>query len=281
MNELHQPGYGDRQATGNIFRSVFSKKCTVGHVVVVKIATKEKPEAEVESAEITISDDDTPPKTETEEEQSDTERMERECLSQQLGACCYQRVGNQTMNSEVRNVPWIQCDSCHGWLHTDCAGIHLTELGTDSSFNCGCQMKLPYHLKRTRAVAKECLLESVLTDEEIQKLAHDLRAGVLRSNRMFLKQHPNFSLKFKQNREALISIFTEKQTTAIIYRVHAVMRHNKGDLTQLSFNLEVMTPELTVSILRKLEGFNRYQAEKAFLSHIIFEDENTQKELED
>nr|XP_055049591.1 uncharacterized protein LOC129435148 [Misgurnus anguillicaudatus] len=196
---------------------------------------------------------------------------ERECLSQDLGACCYQKVGNQTMHSEVKNVLWIQCDSCHGWLHTECAGIDPSEV--DTSFNCGCQVKLPYCLKRTRvAAATEGLLESVMTDEEIQTLADDLRTGLLRSNRMFLKNHPDFNLKFKQNREAIISIFSEKETTAIIDRVSTVLRHDKKNLKELSFILEVMTPEVTMCILRKLEGFNRYQAEMAFFSHIPFKD---------
>ncbi|XP_048053026.1 uncharacterized protein LOC125272305 isoform X2 [Megalobrama amblycephala] len=199
------------------------------------------------------------------------ELQERECLSQELGACCYQRVGNQTMHSEVKNVQWTQCNTCHGWLHTECAGI---DRATDTSFNCGCHMKLPYCLKRTRAAAEKGMLESILTDEEIQKLAEDLRTGVLRSNRMYLKRHPNFNLKFKQNREALISIFNEKQTIAIIDRVDTVLGRDKTNLEELSFNLDVMTPEVTLCILRKLEGFSRYEAEKAFVSHVFFEGED-------
>ncbi|XP_067296480.1 uncharacterized protein [Pseudorasbora parva] len=277
--------------------------------MLVRTPTEHKPVMEGSTKIIEISDD-TPAESSTEDEQCDRDRMtltegqladkpvveeispvltinyekraeklkpkelqERECLSQKLGACCYQRVGNQTMHSEVKNVQWTQCNSCHGWLHTECAGIDLG-LATHTSFNCGCHVKLPYCLKRTRAAAEKGMLESILTDEEIQNLADDLKTGVLQSNRIYLKRHPNFNFKFKENREALISIFNEKQTTAIIDRVDTVLGRDKKNLEQLSFHLDVMTPEVTLCILQKLEGFSRYEAEKAFVSHVYFEGED-------
>ncbi|KAL1267024.1 hypothetical protein QQF64_002699 [Cirrhinus molitorella] len=74
---------------------------------------------------------------------------------------------------------------------------------------------------------------------------------------MFLKRHPYFDYNFRRKRKAAISNFNEKQTTAIIDRVSAVLRHKRKDVEDISFILEVMTPEVTMCILRKLEGFNQ------------------------
>ncbi|KAL6488972.1 hypothetical protein MHYP_G00027130 [Metynnis hypsauchen] len=54
---------------------------------------------------------------------------------------------------------------------------------------------------------------------------------------------------------------------AIIERTFTVLQLDRSKLQNTSFVLEVMAPEITILILKKLEGFNRFQAETTFARH--------------
>ncbi|XP_066524841.1 uncharacterized protein [Hoplias malabaricus] len=177
----------------------------------------------------------------------------------------------QSMYSEVQSVNWVQCQYCGAQLHADCAGVET--LQEDVPFSCGCHRPEPYLYKRTYAAIREGSVINHVTDEEILTLQRNLQQGILRSNRMFLHENPTFHPKMKQIRDGSISVFDEEQTEAIIERTFEVIKCNRASLKSTSFVLEVMTPEITILLLRKLEGFSRYEAENVF-SHVLLNESN-------
>ncbi|XP_066523457.1 uncharacterized protein [Hoplias malabaricus] len=206
------------------------------------------------------------PPVETEQERKSTHHYH--CLALDIYACVYQRIGKKSMYSEVQSVNWVQCQYCGAQLHADCAGVET--LQEDVPFSCGCHRPEPYLYKRTYAAIREGSVINHVTDEEILTLQRNLQHGILRSNRMFLHENPTFHPKMKQIRDGSISVFDEEQTEAIIERTFEVIKCNRASLKSTSFVLEVMTPEITILLLRKLEGFSRYEAENVF-SRVAFE----------
>ncbi|XP_072563854.1 uncharacterized protein [Paramormyrops kingsleyae] len=200
----------------------------------------------------------------------ETERSRSCCLAQGIYACVYQKIRKKSMHPEVKTINWVQCDYCDGWLHSECAGTDPSTFDTDTPFSCGCHFPEPYPYKSVHAALREGLVVRMITDEEIMTLQNDLVSGTLKSNRMYLHQNPSFDPKLKQLRDTSISVFDEKQIEAIIERTFAVFKLDKSSMGDTSFILEVMVPEVTVLILRKLEGFNRYQAETTFAKYMSF-----------
>lgn len=60
---------------------------------------------------------------------------------------------NRTINGHLKNVAWIQCNTCAGWLHNDCAGVGNVD--SDSRFYCGCKMQYPNPFVRSVSTRKK------------------------------------------------------------------------------------------------------------------------------
>ncbi|XP_056120627.1 uncharacterized protein LOC130097711 [Rhinichthys klamathensis goyatoka] len=186
------------------------------------------------------------------------------CMAQDIKACVYQNTGNKTLHPHIKRMKWVQCDLCNKWLHTDCAGIDPTTIRKDTPFSCGCDQQ-PYSFQSTLTALKQGLLvDTVVEDEEIVKLHHDLTSGAVRSHTMFLHKHSSYAPKLKNQCNLRISVFDQEQTEGIIDKVYSVLALEKTDLSSPSYAMEVMTPEITILILRKTEGIHRFQAEMAF-----------------
>ncbi|XP_067227090.1 uncharacterized protein [Chanodichthys erythropterus] len=198
---------------------------------------------------------------ETEESEIETNT----CMAQDIKACVYQKTGKKTLHPHTTLMQWVQCDQCNKWLHTDCAGIDPVTISKETPFSCGCDQEQPYSFESTLTALKDGLLvDTVLTDEEIVKLHHDLMSGAVKSQRMFLNKNPNYAPKLKMLCNLRISVFNQEQTEGIIDKVYQVLKWQKTDLSSPSYAMEVMTPEITILILKKTEGFHRFQAEMAF-----------------
>ncbi|XP_077095332.1 uncharacterized protein LOC143746925 [Siphateles boraxobius] len=186
------------------------------------------------------------------------------CMAQDIKACVYQNTGNKILHPHIKRMKWVQCDLCNKWLHTDCAGIDPTTIRKDTPFSCGCDQQ-PYSFQSTLTALKQGLLvDTLVEEEEIVKLHHDLTSGAVRSHRMFLHKHPSYAPKLKNQCNLRISVFDQEQTEGIIDKVYSALALKKTDLSSPSYAMEVMTPEITILILRKTEGFHRFQAEMAF-----------------
>ncbi|XP_076839097.1 uncharacterized protein LOC143484316 [Brachyhypopomus gauderio] len=186
------------------------------------------------------------------------------CIAQDISACIFQKSGKRTMHSHIKRVEWIQCDYCDGWLHSDCAGVTVSTLYKDAPFSCGCHLPMPYPYERTHEALRKGLVADLIEDREILKLQDDLLSGTVKSHRQFLYNNPTFNVKMKAMNERRFCVFDEKQTTAIIEKAFTVLKLDKREIRNVSFVLDVITPEVTILILKKLEGFNRYQAEMTF-----------------
>ncbi|XP_077051741.1 uncharacterized protein LOC143701947 [Siphateles boraxobius] len=185
-------------------------------------------------------------------------------MAQDIKACVYQNTGNKTLHPHIKRMKWVQCDLCNKWLHTDCAGIDPTTIRKDTPFSCGCDQQ-PYSFQSTLTALKQGLLvDTVVEDEEIVKLHQDLTSGAVRSHRMFLHKHPSYAPKLKNQCNLRISVFDQEQTEGIIEKVYSVLALEKTDLSSPSYAMEVMTPEITILILKKTEWLHRFQAEMAF-----------------
>ncbi|XP_049334307.1 uncharacterized protein LOC111190911 [Astyanax mexicanus] len=116
---------------------------------------------------------------------------ENRCMAQDIKVCVFQKVGKKAMHPHVKEVEWIQCDICNGWLHTDCAGIIPATVTKDTPFSCGCNMQQPYLYESTLSLIKKGLLVNlVMEDHEIMNIHNNITTGAVRSNRMYLHVHP-------------------------------------------------------------------------------------------
>ncbi|CAJ1081805.1 uncharacterized protein LOC117250826 [Xyrichtys novacula] len=64
---------------------------------------------------------------------SDVRRM---CMAESMQFCVYQtsnNTGERLLYPEVKLIKWVQCKTCRGWLHQDCAGMEM------EPFDCGCE----------------------------------------------------------------------------------------------------------------------------------------------
>ncbi|XP_049329319.1 uncharacterized protein LOC103022952 [Astyanax mexicanus] len=175
-----------------------------------------------------LASEDFPSCVETKDDQGPTAH----CIARDICACIFQKSGKRAMHSHIKRVEWIQCDYCDGWLHSDCAGVDVSALDKDAPFSCGCHLPVPYPYESTHEALRTGLVADLIEDREILKLQDDLLAGTVRSHRLFLYNNPTFSLKMKAMNERRFCVFGEKQ--------------------------------VTILILKKLEGFSRYQAEMTF-----------------
>ncbi|KAG9283629.1 HMG domain-containing protein 3-like [Astyanax mexicanus] len=90
---------------------------------------------------------------------------ENRCMAQDIKVCVFQKVGKKAMHPHVKEVEWIQCDICNGWLHTDCAGIIPATVTKDTPFSCGCNMQQPYLYESTLSLIKKGLLVNLLMED--------------------------------------------------------------------------------------------------------------------
>ncbi|CAJ1081803.1 uncharacterized protein LOC126401090 [Xyrichtys novacula] len=122
---------------------------------------------------------------------SDVRRM---CMAESMQFCVYQtsnNTGERLLYPEVKLIKWVQCKTCRGWLHQDCAGMEM------EPFDCGCEDSIEH--PRIKDAVDSGGIHAVFSKTQIKTLHDDLLSGKLRSNRMFLWRNPATSLRLKQH----------------------------------------------------------------------------------
>ncbi|XP_076866870.1 uncharacterized protein LOC143518315 [Brachyhypopomus gauderio] len=186
-----------------------------------------------------------------------------DCLAGKIYACTYQRMSGQKARSlypDVSTFNWVQCDICEMWLHTDCAGVQQENL-QNTSFKCGCDMPSPYPYTNLLSVLSQKGVGCLISEEEIQELHRQLFSGEKKSARMFLWNHPNKCMKLRTILRPRLSKFSTDRIDELYGRILAALSLDKTELRNVDYIIDVMLPEVTLLILSRHEGFNRYQGE--------------------
>ncbi|KAL0984381.1 hypothetical protein UPYG_G00140730, partial [Umbra pygmaea] len=97
-------------------------------------------------------------------------KRKQQCMSSNIHVCVFQErsLDQQLLHPEVTTHKWIECDSCKGWLHIECAGIQPAELKHTSTFHCGCQNPQLWIFDRLRGIIQEKGVQGLVTEEEIR-----------------------------------------------------------------------------------------------------------------
>ncbi|TRY57637.1 hypothetical protein DNTS_005338, partial [Danionella cerebrum] len=182
--------------------------------------------------------------------------------SQKLYCVCKQH------NSE--DQPYAQCAKCEDWFHPRCEGFQsITDIETqDISWTVDVlcndfrdlqksldnwvveNHSLPCSMShRTRAAARDGLLISLMSDDEIQSMVHS-------------RNIHNTSSAYHTTTTPPIS----PQVVTIFCLDYNIVHSRNIHNTSSAYH----TTTLSICILQKLEGFNRYQAEEAFCKHDPF-----------
>ncbi|XP_036069632.1 uncharacterized protein LOC112148061 [Oryzias melastigma] len=178
---------------------------------------------------------------------------ERVCMADPLKFCIFQtskNTGQRLLYPDVEPLQWLQCQTCSGWLHQDCAGDYSKVLENDS-FCCGCT-DLPDSTGFGKSVEEEDIL-SLFPADMIKTLHEDLTTGKLRSNRMYLWQNPMSSLTLKQDLKLRTINLSDQRIFQILRTIEeatgvgSLIR--KGEIQLLDYVFDVMLPEILMSIL--------------------------------
>ncbi|XP_041921816.1 uncharacterized protein LOC121685385 [Alosa sapidissima] len=83
------------------------------------------------------------------------------CMAEDINVCVFQKLDSGgKMYPEVEHLMWVQCESCKGWLHTDCAGV----VAPKGQFTCGCRRKLPLNVDTKLA---KMIQTAIICDEDV------------------------------------------------------------------------------------------------------------------
>ncbi|CAJ1074262.1 uncharacterized protein LOC126401090 [Xyrichtys novacula] len=178
---------------------------------------------------------------------SDVRRM---CMAESMQFCVYQtsdNTGERLLYPEVKLIKWVQCKTCRGWLHLDCAGMEM------EPFDCG-----------IKDAVDSGGIHAVFSKTQIKTLHDDLLSGKLRSNRMFLWRNPATSLRLKQHLKIKTLSWSEQRMYELLRFIEEATNIAKkiktGNIHLLDFVLDVMLPELLIKALKE-HGISRFRAE--------------------
>ncbi|KAL7386016.1 hypothetical protein ABVT39_002881 [Epinephelus coioides] len=94
---------------------------------------------------------------------------------------------------------------------------------------------------------------TVFSKDQIKSLCDDLMNGKIRSNRIYLWQHPSTSMKLKQHLKPRMLHFSEQRTFELLRAIKQCTgiggRIKKGEIQLLDFVFDVMVPEITIKVL--------------------------------
>nr|XP_033472688.1 uncharacterized protein LOC117250826 [Epinephelus lanceolatus] len=192
---------------------------------------------------------------------------QRQCMADLIKVCVFQtseNTGMRLLYPDVQSLEWVQCHTCKGWLHTDCARKCTQE---DEPFDCGCTF-VKEHPSIIEAVETGRIL-SVFSVDQIKSLYHDLMNGQVRSNRMYLWINPSTSWKLKQHLKPHMLHFSDQRFLELMKTIEQCTdigeRILKGENSLLYFTFDVFVPEIIIKILEG-QGVPRYAAEQIMAS---------------
>ncbi|KAG9276448.1 hypothetical protein AMEX_G8762 [Astyanax mexicanus] len=196
-------------------------------------------------------------------------KSRQECMAADINVCVFQKLGTRgSLYPEVKNLHWVQCESCKGWLHTDCAGV--SDKATRGHFTCGCRRKLPLNVDRTLHILHQEGIDGLIDNNEIKKIYEALHADEQKSSRMYLWKHPATSLRLKQRLKPKFCHFSDENTIKMTAKIKAAL--NLGsEIQDLNLMFDVMMPEIIINILQKNDQVSRYMAEMFLASGPILD----------
>ncbi|KAJ1157347.1 hypothetical protein NDU88_010061 [Pleurodeles waltl] len=114
--------------------------------------------------------------------------------------------------------------------------------------------------KKLRNSLKISGIENLLTEDEMKEYSNNVIKGKKKSHRMFLFSNPTFIRKLKQDLKMRMTIFNENDARRLMEQIKQVPRFSLC-CRNTPLMIDVLLPEITIKLLQKIEGLNRYEAE--------------------